>query len=183
MFGGFAVEPPVFRKPHAGARIRGHQAVFGEDSRHRQPRGTLRHHLQDHQLQVRPSVAPRRAEAPVKPACRHLVVAVRGPWTWCWRCATPPPSTGAERQGESWANSAPPPPCPCLSRSSRPSRVCRYEPEDRPRSLFSSLLTPSASFFQSVSGLRLKDTFLKRTYEYDDIAQVCVICPYQSNEH
>uniref|UniRef100_G1KRQ8 Trafficking protein particle complex subunit 13 n=1 Tax=Anolis carolinensis TaxID=28377 RepID=G1KRQ8_ANOCA len=29
--------------------------------------------------------------------------------------------------------------------------------------------------FQSVSGLRLTDTFLKRTYEYDDIAQVCVV--------
>lgn len=28
---------------------------------------------------------------------------------------------------------------------------------------------------QSVSGLRLTDTFLKRTYEYDDIAQVCVV--------
>lgn len=48
---------------------------------------------------------------------------------------------------------------------------------------FFGVLMSAASFFQSVSGLRLKDTFLKRTYEYDDIAQVCVICPYQSNEH
>lgn len=38
------------------------------------------------------------------------------------------------------------------------------------------------SVFQSISGLRLTDTFLKRTYEYDDIAQVCVVCPYTSNE-
>lgn len=37
-------------------------------------------------------------------------------------------------------------------------------------------------FFQSISGLRLTDTFLKRTYEYDDIAQVCVVCPFTSNE-
>lgn len=36
--------------------------------------------------------------------------------------------------------------------------------------------------FQSISGLRLTDTFLKRTYEYDDIAQVCVVCPFMSNE-
>jgi hypothetical protein len=36
--------------------------------------------------------------------------------------------------------------------------------------------------FQSISGLRLTDTFLKRTYEYDDIAQVCVVCPYMSRE-
>uniref|UniRef100_A0A3Q2C9E2 Trafficking protein particle complex subunit 13 n=1 Tax=Cyprinodon variegatus TaxID=28743 RepID=A0A3Q2C9E2_CYPVA len=35
---------------------------------------------------------------------------------------------------------------------------------------------------QSISGLRLTDTFLKRTYEYDDIAQVCVVCPFMSNE-
>lgn len=41
---------------------------------------------------------------------------------------------------------------------------------------------PSARLFQSISGLRLTDTFLKRTYEYDDVAQVCVICPYTSNE-
>ncbi|KAG7323001.1 hypothetical protein KOW79_014347 [Hemibagrus wyckioides] len=34
----------------------------------------------------------------------------------------------------------------------------------------------------SISGLRLTDTFLKRTYEYDDIAQVCVVCPYLSPE-
>lgn len=40
----------------------------------------------------------------------------------------------------------------------------------------------SACLFQSISGLRLTDTFLKRTYEYDDMAQVCVICPYTSNE-
>lgn len=32
VFRGFPVEPPVFHKRHAGARIRGHQAVFGEDS-------------------------------------------------------------------------------------------------------------------------------------------------------
>uniref|UniRef100_A0A3Q2PY63 Trafficking protein particle complex subunit 13 n=1 Tax=Fundulus heteroclitus TaxID=8078 RepID=A0A3Q2PY63_FUNHE len=48
-------------------------------------------------------------------------------------------------------------------------------------------LTPGASLslpltvfsseqgLQSISGLRLTDTFLKRTYEYDDIAQVCVV--------
>lgn len=36
--------------------------------------------------------------------------------------------------------------------------------------------------FQSVSGLRLTDTFLKRTYEYDDIAQVCVVCPFWISE-
>uniref|UniRef100_A0A3Q3K4F0 Trafficking protein particle complex subunit 13 n=1 Tax=Monopterus albus TaxID=43700 RepID=A0A3Q3K4F0_MONAL len=46
-----------------------------------------------------------------------------------------------------------------------------------PLTLFSSV-----QGLQSISGLRLKDTFLKRTYEYDDIAQVCVICPYTSNE-
>uniref|UniRef100_A0A3P9M736 Trafficking protein particle complex subunit 13 n=1 Tax=Oryzias latipes TaxID=8090 RepID=A0A3P9M736_ORYLA len=51
----------------------------------------------------------------------------------------------------------------------------------------SSLLVPLTIFssvqgLQSISGLRLTDTFLKRTYEYDDIAQVCVICPYTSNE-
>ncbi|RVE66068.1 hypothetical protein OJAV_G00122840 [Oryzias javanicus] len=50
-----------------------------------------------------------------------------------------------------------------------------------------SLLLPLTIFssvqgLQSISGLRLTDTFLKRTYEYDDIAQVCVICPYTSNE-
>ncbi|ROL48553.1 Trafficking protein particle complex subunit 13 [Anabarilius grahami] len=55
-------------------------------------------------------------------------------------------------------------------------------------------LSPSASLsiplkllssfqgLQSISGLRLTDTFLKRTYEYDDIAQVCVVCPYTSPE-
>lgn len=62
-------------------------------------------------------------------ACPDLVVAARGPWTWCWRCATPPPSTGAEHRGGSWASLAPPCPSPCRSRSSPPSRVCRYEPE------------------------------------------------------
>ncbi|XP_069483460.1 trafficking protein particle complex subunit 13 isoform X2 [Ambystoma mexicanum] len=36
-------------------------------------------------------------------------------------------------------------------------------------------LLSSVQGLQSVSGLRLTDTFLKRTYEYDDIAQVCVI--------
>ncbi|EMP36521.1 UPF0533 protein C5orf44 like protein [Chelonia mydas] len=36
-------------------------------------------------------------------------------------------------------------------------------------------LLSSVQGLQSVSGLRLMDTFLKRTYEYDDIAQVCVI--------
>ncbi|XP_015192808.1 trafficking protein particle complex subunit 13 isoform X2 [Lepisosteus oculatus] len=38
-------------------------------------------------------------------------------------------------------------------------------------------LRPLASVqgLQSISGLRLTDTFLKRTYEYDDIAQVCVV--------
>uniref|UniRef100_A0A4W4FES3 Trafficking protein particle complex subunit 13 n=1 Tax=Electrophorus electricus TaxID=8005 RepID=A0A4W4FES3_ELEEL len=36
--------------------------------------------------------------------------------------------------------------------------------------------------FSHISGLRLTDTFLKRTYEYDDIAQVCVVCPYLGPE-
>ncbi|XP_030049052.1 trafficking protein particle complex subunit 13 isoform X4 [Microcaecilia unicolor] len=36
-------------------------------------------------------------------------------------------------------------------------------------------LLSSIQGLQSVSGLRLTDTFLKRTYEYDDIAQVCVV--------
>ncbi|XP_038621462.1 trafficking protein particle complex subunit 13 isoform X3 [Tachyglossus aculeatus] len=36
-------------------------------------------------------------------------------------------------------------------------------------------LLASVQGLQSVSGLRLTDTFLKRTYEYDDIAQVCVV--------
>lgn len=38
-----------------------------------------------------------------------------------------------------------------------------------------SKLRPLCFSQQSVSGLRLTDTFLKRTYEYDDIAQVCVV--------
>ncbi|KAI3362123.1 hypothetical protein L3Q82_012449 [Scortum barcoo] len=38
-------------------------------------------------------------------------------------------------------------------------------------------LLSSVQGLQSISGLRLTDTFLKRTYEYDDIAQVCVVCP------
>ncbi|XP_056397478.1 trafficking protein particle complex subunit 13 isoform X4 [Hyla sarda] len=43
-------------------------------------------------------------------------------------------------------------------------------------SLFLTLtLLSSVQGLQSVSGLRLTDTFLKRTYEYDDIAQVCVV--------
>ncbi|KGL77381.1 Trafficking protein particle complex subunit 13, partial [Tinamus guttatus] len=36
-------------------------------------------------------------------------------------------------------------------------------------------LLSSVQGLQNVSGLRLPDTFLKRTYEYDDIAQVCVV--------
>ncbi|KAG9353627.1 hypothetical protein JZ751_011748 [Albula glossodonta] len=40
----------------------------------------------------------------------------------------------------------------------------------------------SVQGLQSISGLRLTDTFLKRTYEYDDIAQVCVVCPYMDPE-
>uniref|UniRef100_A0A673HFD1 Trafficking protein particle complex subunit 13-like n=1 Tax=Sinocyclocheilus rhinocerous TaxID=307959 RepID=A0A673HFD1_9TELE len=43
-------------------------------------------------------------------------------------------------------------------------------------------LLSSVQGLQSISGLRLTDTFLKRTYEYDDIAQVCVVCPYSSPE-
>uniref|UniRef100_A0A672S4P5 Trafficking protein particle complex subunit 13 n=1 Tax=Sinocyclocheilus grahami TaxID=75366 RepID=A0A672S4P5_SINGR len=43
-------------------------------------------------------------------------------------------------------------------------------------------LLSSVQGLQSISGLRLTDTFLKRTYEYDDIAQVCVVCPYTSPE-
>lgn len=48
-------------------------------------------------------------------------------------------------------------------------------------STFSLVITIKQKFLlisfsqQSVSGLRLTDTFLKRTYEYDDIAQVCVV--------
>ncbi|XP_053303987.1 trafficking protein particle complex subunit 13 isoform X4 [Spea bombifrons] len=37
------------------------------------------------------------------------------------------------------------------------------------------ILLSSIQGLQSVSGLRLTDIFLKRTYEYDDIAQVCVV--------
>ncbi|NWJ01958.1 TPC13 protein, partial [Crypturellus undulatus] len=37
------------------------------------------------------------------------------------------------------------------------------------------MLLSSVQGLQSVSGLRLTDTFFKRTYEYDDIAQVCVV--------
>nr|XP_014344763.1 PREDICTED: trafficking protein particle complex subunit 13 isoform X3 [Latimeria chalumnae] len=36
-------------------------------------------------------------------------------------------------------------------------------------------LLASVQGLQTISGLRLTDTFLKRTYEYDDIAQVCVV--------
>uniref|UniRef100_A0A2K6EIB9 Trafficking protein particle complex subunit 13 n=1 Tax=Propithecus coquereli TaxID=379532 RepID=A0A2K6EIB9_PROCO len=36
-------------------------------------------------------------------------------------------------------------------------------------------LLSSVHGLRSISGLRLTDTFLKRTYEYDDIAQVCVV--------
>ncbi|XP_046717747.1 trafficking protein particle complex subunit 13 isoform X1 [Silurus meridionalis] len=43
-------------------------------------------------------------------------------------------------------------------------------------------LLSSVQGLQSISGLRLTDTFLKRTYEYDDIAQVCVVCPYLNHE-
>uniref|UniRef100_A0A8C7TIC6 Trafficking protein particle complex subunit 13 n=1 Tax=Oncorhynchus mykiss TaxID=8022 RepID=A0A8C7TIC6_ONCMY len=43
-------------------------------------------------------------------------------------------------------------------------------------------LLSSVQGLQSISGLRLTDSFLKRTYEYDDIAQVCVVCPYMSRE-
>ncbi|XP_035628574.1 trafficking protein particle complex subunit 13-like isoform X1 [Oncorhynchus keta] len=43
-------------------------------------------------------------------------------------------------------------------------------------------LLSSVQGLQSISGLRLTDTFLKRTYEYDDVAQVCVVCPYMSRE-
>ncbi|XP_063068868.1 trafficking protein particle complex subunit 13 isoform X1 [Engraulis encrasicolus] len=43
-------------------------------------------------------------------------------------------------------------------------------------------LLASVQGLQSISGLRLTDTFLKRTYEYDDIAQVCVVCPFWSPE-
>lgn len=41
-------------------------------------------------------------------------------------------------------------------------------------------LLSSVQGLQSISGLRLTDTFLKRTYEYDDIAQVCVVCPFMN---
>ncbi|XP_051972190.1 trafficking protein particle complex subunit 13-like [Xyrauchen texanus] len=43
-------------------------------------------------------------------------------------------------------------------------------------------LVSSVQGLQSISGRRVTDTFLKRTYEYDDIAQVCVVCPYTSPE-
>ncbi|XP_054612980.1 trafficking protein particle complex subunit 13 isoform X1 [Dunckerocampus dactyliophorus] len=42
-------------------------------------------------------------------------------------------------------------------------------------------LLSSMQGLQSVSGLRLTDSFLKRTYEYDDVAQVCVVCPHHGN--
>ena len=37
-------------------------------------------------------------------------------------------------------------------------------------------LIPRVPGLHSISGLRILDTFLKRTYEHDDIAQVLVIC-------
>ncbi|TRY92588.1 hypothetical protein DNTS_020502 [Danionella cerebrum] len=40
----------------------------------------------------------------------------------------------------------------------------------------------SVQGLQLISGLRLTDTFLKRTYEYDDIAHVLVVCPFISPE-
>ncbi|MGH0162247.1 UNVERIFIED_CONTAM: hypothetical protein FKN15_047682 [Acipenser sinensis] len=43
-------------------------------------------------------------------------------------------------------------------------------------------LLSSVQGLQSISGLRLTDTFLKRTYEYDDIAQVCVVCSHMNPE-
>ncbi|XP_041108288.1 trafficking protein particle complex subunit 13-like isoform X1 [Polyodon spathula] len=43
-------------------------------------------------------------------------------------------------------------------------------------------LLASVQGLQSISGLRLMDTFLKRTYEYDDIAQVCVVCSHMNPE-
>uniref|UniRef100_A0A3Q2ZIB1 Trafficking protein particle complex subunit 13 n=1 Tax=Hippocampus comes TaxID=109280 RepID=A0A3Q2ZIB1_HIPCM len=36
-------------------------------------------------------------------------------------------------------------------------------------------LLASVQGLQTISGLRLTDSFLKRTYEYDDVAQVCVV--------
>ncbi|XP_043919291.1 trafficking protein particle complex subunit 13 isoform X2 [Protopterus annectens] len=43
-------------------------------------------------------------------------------------------------------------------------------------------LLTSVQGLQSVSGLRLTDTFLKRTYEYDDIAHVCVVSSHLKPE-
>ncbi|XP_072353025.1 trafficking protein particle complex subunit 13 isoform X8 [Scyliorhinus torazame] len=43
-------------------------------------------------------------------------------------------------------------------------------------------LLASLQGLQSISGLRLMDTFLKRTYEYDDIAQVCVVFAHLNPE-
>ncbi|XP_067890390.1 trafficking protein particle complex subunit 13 isoform X6 [Heterodontus francisci] len=43
-------------------------------------------------------------------------------------------------------------------------------------------LLASLQGLQSISGLRLMDTFLKRTYEYDDIAQVCVVFSHLKSE-
>ena len=47
-----------------------------------------------------------------------------------------------------------------------------------PKSSLSLELTliPRVPGLHSISGLRIVDTFLKRTYEHDDIAQVFVIC-------
>lgn len=55
------------------------------------------------------------------------VCLVSGPWTWCWRCATPGPSTGAACRAVSWGSWAPPPRCPYRWRCSRPSRVSRLK--------------------------------------------------------
>ena len=37
-------------------------------------------------------------------------------------------------------------------------------------------LIPRVPGLHAISGLRIVDTFLKRTYEHDEIAQVLVIC-------
>uniref|UniRef100_A0A3Q3WLB1 Trafficking protein particle complex subunit 13 n=1 Tax=Mola mola TaxID=94237 RepID=A0A3Q3WLB1_MOLML len=93
-------------------------------------------------------------EEPFDIICK--ITNLKEPWTWCWRCVTPGRSTGVVYQDDSWGSSVLPPSSLCLSHSSHLSR--------------------------SISGLRLTDTFLTRTYEYDDIAQVCVVCPYRSIE-
>eukprot|EP00069_Balaena_mysticetus_P002862 bmy_16269T0 len=86
--------------------------------------------------------------------------AVKGRWISFWKCAIPVLSTGVAFQEDSLESSIQVPLSALPSLYCLQYRDCKY-------ALF--------SIISSVSGLRLTDTFLKRTYEYDDIAQVCVV--------